>query len=189
VIWLVNKKPSVLTFSLIAIFIAIMIFSTGNQTANARETLSVQIQPPSETTVLINTEVQLWANATGGSGEYYYRWSVNNVQINNNFTSATIILNETKVGTYTIGCQISDIKGVAPGTAIAPEINLFFTTEPLSVGQAPSNSQETSSNNQEIDNQGLTMIAVAVVVVSIVGAAIIILVKQRKPSNDQLTKT
>jgi hypothetical protein len=183
-IWLVNKKSSILTFSLIAIFIAIMIFSTSNQTVNALETLSVQIQPPPETTVFINTEVQLWANATGGSGEYYYRWSVNNVQVNNNFTSATIIVNETKVGTYTIGCQISDIKGVAPGTAIAPEINLFVTTKPMLVGQAPTNSPETSPNNQE-----LTMIVVAVIVVSIVGAAIIILVKQRKPSNDQITKT
>lgn len=171
-----NKRSRIMVFSIIAVFVAVMIFSSGSQNASALEALSVQIQPPSETTILLNTEVQLWANATGGSGEYYYRWSVNNVQINNNFTSATIILNETNVGTYTIGCQISDVQGIAPGTAIAPEINLFVTTEPMLVGQAPSTSPVTSSGNQEFT----LIVSVAVIAAIVVSIALAVYCKRHK---------
>jgi hypothetical protein len=181
---LINKRSRTIVFVLIAVFVAVMIFSSGSQNATARETLSVQIQPPSETTVLVNTEVQLWANATGGSGEYYYRWSVNNVQINNNFTSATIILNETKVGTYTIGCQISDVKGIVSGTAIAPEINLFVTTEPTLVGQAPSTSPLTNSGNQD-----LTLIVSVVVIAAIVVSIALAVYYKRHKSGSLAKKT
>jgi hypothetical protein len=170
---LVNKKPRIVTFSLIAVCIALMIFSTGNQNATARETLSVQIQA-SETTIPIYTIVQLSANASGGAGGYYYRWYANDVAIGN-ATSATCTFNVTQIGTYRVGCMIADATGVVPGTASAPEIYLYVTAKPMVAGQAPTTSPETSSGNQE-----LTMIVAAVVVVSVIGAATIIIIKQRR---------
>lgn len=149
-------------------------FSTGNQNVTAAETLSVQIiQPPSETSVPIYTVVQLTANASGGPGGYYYRWYANDVEIPNNATSATCAFNVTQIGTYRIGCMIADATGVVSGSATAPEIYLYVT--PVVAANAPSTSPETNSANQE-----LTWIVAAVVVVSVIGVATIMIIKQRR---------
>jgi hypothetical protein len=159
---LVNKRSRIIVFSIIAVFVVVMIFSSGSQNATARETLSVQIQA-SQTTIPIYTEVQLSANASGGAGGYYYRWYANDVAINDNFTSATCNFNVTQIGTYKVGCIIADATGLISGTATAPEIYLTVTPKPVAAGQGPTTSPETSSGNQE-----LTMIVAVVVIAAIV---------------------
>jgi hypothetical protein len=177
VVRLVDKLPRIVTFSLIAVCIGLMVFSTGNQNATALETISVQILPPSETTIIINTEVQLTAQANGGPGAYEYRWSANDVAINSNFTSATCTFNVTQIGPYKIECLVRDATGVIPGYASAPEIYVYAIAPPmLATVKAPTASPETSSGNQD-----LTIIIASVIVIAVIGAATIIIIKQKKP--------
>ncbi len=171
---MVNIRKKITVFSIITVFIALMIFSTDIQNVTAGETLSVQIQA-SQTTIPIYTKVQLSANASGSLGGYLYRWYANDSAISDNFTSATCTFNVTQIGTYRIGCLVADASGVA-GSTSAPEIYLTVTPKPMAQGQGPSASPETSSGNQE-----LTTITAAVVAIAVVGAATVIIIKRRKP--------
>ena len=175
---MLKNKLRTVTLNLIIVSIAFFIvFSSFSQTAIAREEMSVQIiSPPSETQFIENTEVQLVANATGGSGEFLYRWYANSVAINDNFTSATCIFNVTQVGTYTIGCVVADATGLFPGTVTAPEI-LLYVTQPMLAAQGPA---PTSSPESSWVNQDLILIIAAVSAIIVIIAVSIVVLKKRK---------
>jgi hypothetical protein len=173
-----KNKHGIFAFTLVTLCVVFVIFSVFSQTVSARaDPLSVQIQP-SATEIPVNTEVQLFANVTGGLPDYLYRWYANNVSISENFTSATCTFSATEMGTYTIGCQVRDSLSEY---ASAPEIILTATAnEPTLVGQAPSQPATASAENSS-DLQNIALISAIVIVVSVIGAGAIIVTRKRKP--------
>ncbi len=69
---MIKNKQSMLIVSITLLSVA-LVFSFSIQTTIAREEMSVQIVPFSTNEVTINTQVELVANAKGGSGQYLYR--------------------------------------------------------------------------------------------------------------------
>jgi hypothetical protein len=172
-----EKNPKTFTLTLIFLSVTLLIVSSSSITVTAREEMSVQIiSPPSEIQFIVNTEVQLVANATGGSGEFLYRWYANGVAINDNFTSATCIFNVTQLGTYTIGCLVADATGLFPGSVAAPEI-LLYVTQPMVAAQGPATTSE--SENSWV-NQNLTLIIAAVSAIIVIIAVAIVAWKKIK---------
>ena len=166
-------------FNLILIILSIILFivSSPIQTVAAREEMSVQIiSPSSETQFIVNTEVQLVANATGGSGEFLYRWYANSVAINDDFKSSTCIFNVTQLGTYKIGCVVSDSTGVFPGTVAAPEI-LLYVTQPMVAAQGP---KTTSPSENSWVNENLTLIIATLSAIIVIIAVAIVAWKKKK---------
>ena len=163
-----------------------MVFSVFSQTTSARaDPLSVQIQP-SATSTPMNTQVQLFANVSGGLPDYLYRWSANSVSLSDNFTSATCTFNATKMGTYVIGCQVRDSVNQY---ADAPEITITVT-EPQLVGQGPSQATTAQAETSPI-LQNIALISAILVVVIVIVAVAIFAIKKRKlkqPNSKAATK-
>ncbi len=152
-----------------------MVFSVFIQTTSARaDPLSVQIQPSAISTP-INTQVQLFANVSGGLPDYQYRWYANSVSLNDNFTSATCTFNATEMGTFVIGCQVRDSVNQY---ADAPEITIIVT-EPQLVGQAPPQATTAPAETSPI-LQNIALISAILVVVVVIVAVAIIAIKKRK---------
>ena len=177
---MVQNKPKIFTLTLIILSLTLFIASSASiQTVAARDEMSVQIiSPLSETVFIVNKEVELVANATGGSGQFLYRWYANGVQINDNFTSATCIFNATatELGTYTIGCVVADATGLFPGTAAAPEI-LLYVTQPMVAATGPTT---TSGSENSWVNQNSTLIIAAVFAIIVIIAVAIVAWKKIK---------
>jgi hypothetical protein len=171
-----KNKHGIFAFTLVTLCVVLVIFSVFSQTVSARaDPLSVQIQP-SATSTPMNTQLQLFANVSGGLPDYLYRWSANNVSLSDDFASATCTFNATKMGTYVIGCQVRDSVNQY---ADAPEITITVT-EPQLVGLGPSQATAPPAETNPI-LQNIALISAILVVVIVVVAVAIIATKKREP--------
>ena len=89
--------------------------------------LLIQVSP--DRTICPNDSVQLSVSATGGYGQYYYKW------LPSGETTSSIWVNPAITTTYEIDvsdeCQTFSVKGNIKITVISPTANFIYITQPL----------------------------------------------------------
>lgn len=83
----------------------------GRDTVVINQPPQLNITIHNDTLICYGSPINLWANATGGTGAFTYNWYVGSTLVG---TGANIVLNPTTINTYTViatdanGCQIID---------------------------------------------------------------------------------
>ncbi len=174
-----NEKFCNVKSSLILICLALLAFQVLIQNAMASDILSVQITPPSKTTIFIYTIVSFAAQASGGSDGYNYQWYANDTAIQN-ATSSTLAFNATQIGYYGIKCVATDATGLIPNPATSQTILLYVSARAVTPGvMNPRGSGNSSITG--LDNLTLTtVIAITVVVVAAICTLAVVIMKRRR---------
>ncbi len=171
----------------LTLFVLLTVFAVAaTLSAQALETISVQIVPPAKTSLYKGDQLTLMANASGGTDGYNYQWSQNNVAVTG-ATNANFTFNATEVGTFNITCVATDATGIIPDQATSQVVSLTVAP-PRAVTPSPTNLVKavnplSTADTDESGSQDLVtvwIVAGAVAIIVIVIAAIV-LVRQRKP--------
>ncbi len=184
------KRKNPLRHCLVIFCFALVVFAVGAIIAGARETLTVQITPPSKSQLNFGESLTLVAEASGGPGGYNYQWYSNDSAIAGE-TSSTYTFVASVIGNkYNIKCGATDATGAITGEATSPDVYLEVTTKavtapPLAQGaNSPASSPTQTANTTggfNLANQWPLVIAAAAVVIIVAAAVAAMQIQRRKP--------
>lgn len=146
----------------------------------ARETLLVQIVPPSKTQIMAGDQLTLTAQASGGPGGYNYQWYINNTAVEG-ATTATYVLSPTQTGRYSINCTATDATGVISDIAASQTISISVSARAIAAGTAPQGGGPLGGSNAgSLSLQTTIIIAVVVMVIAAIVVTVIMVQRRSK---------
>jgi hypothetical protein len=164
--------------------------------------VEAQINQPSITSINLGQQIQLSAQASGGTGSFNYQWYANN-EIVQSGPSSTLSFNPSYAGSYNVKCIVTDTQDtlLSPATTstialsvteIIPTMQPEQTTNIIPTQTSTQNQQNNNQNNNEEatnnpinqnnSNQGLPtsyIIIIVVIIVVLIGIIAVFSIKQK----------
>ncbi len=149
--------------------------------------LEVHLVQPSTSSINVGQQIQLTAQASGGTGSYNYQWYSNGSPMYG--SSSTYTFNPSESGTYNIKCVVTDSSDASLTAATSTTLSLsaIATSPPNNPTQTPNNPNNGDNNNEGTNttnsgNQGLpitTIAVISVIAIAAIGLVVAIFYKQK----------